>query len=62
VFHLVWSESGGPRVSHPTGRGFGSRLIERSLASELRGEVRFTFEPEGFRCEVSAPLDDLLVS
>jgi two-component sensor histidine kinase len=59
TFRLVWSESGGPPVTAPTRRGFGSRLVERSLASELGAEVRFSFEPEGLRCEVSAPFDGL---
>ena len=29
---LRWTESGGPPVKAPQRRGFGSRLIERSLA------------------------------
>ena len=33
----VWVESGGPTVVEPTRKGFGSRLIERSLRGELRG-------------------------
>ncbi|MFC1459517.1 PAS domain S-box protein [Microvirga arabica] len=54
--HLKWQESGGPPVQAPARRGFGTRLIERSLAQELNGEVRILFEPTGVVCVVEAPL------
>lgn len=54
--HLEWRETGGPPVSPPRRRGFGSRLIERGLAAELEGEVRLRFEPDGLVCEADAPL------
>ncbi|MBW3617635.1 MAG: hypothetical protein KY446_07755 [Proteobacteria bacterium] len=40
----------------PARRGFGSKLVERGLANELRGEVRLCFEPEGVICTIDAPL------
>ncbi|WP_445503033.1 PAS domain S-box protein [Microvirga sp. G4-2] len=55
---LRWQESGGPPVSPPTRKGFGSRLIERGLGHELAGEARITYDPVGVRCEVKAPLAD----
>ena len=54
--HLKWSESGGPQVVVPERRGFGSRMIERALASELRGKVLLDFRPEGLCCTIDAPL------
>jgi PAS domain S-box-containing protein len=54
--HLRWQESDGPSVQAPARRGFGTRLIERSLAQELNGEVRILFEPTGVVCTVDAPL------
>jgi PAS domain S-box-containing protein len=54
--HLKWQESGGPGVSPPTRRGFGSRLIERGLAKELNGEVRLSYEPSGVICTVDVPI------
>jgi PAS domain S-box-containing protein len=54
--HLVWQEVGGPPVLAPSRRGFGSRLIERSLAQDLGGEVRIDFAPDGVVCIVDAPL------
>jgi PAS domain S-box-containing protein len=54
---LRWEESGGPPVSPPTHRGFGSRMIERSLAGELGGQVRTSYEPEGVICILDIPLE-----
>jgi PAS domain S-box-containing protein len=54
--HLHWQESGGPPVQTPTRQGFGSRLIERSLARELNGNAQITFNPDGVLCIVDAPL------
>jgi len=53
---LRWSESGGPPVTSPTRRGFGSRLIERSLARELAGRVELLYEPDGVVCIIEAPV------
>ena len=54
--HFSWEESGGPAVEAPLKRGFGSRLIERGIASELRGIVKLSFEPAGVVCKIDAPL------
>ncbi|HWH18075.1 MAG TPA: HWE histidine kinase domain-containing protein [Allosphingosinicella sp.] len=53
---LQWQEMGGPPVVPPSARGFGTRMIERGLASELGGTVRLEFMPKGLRCLVVAPL------
>jgi two-component sensor histidine kinase len=53
---LRWEERGGPPVVQPVRRGFGSRLIERSLAQALQGAVRIDFLPEGVICTVDAPI------
>lgn len=54
--HLRWQEMGGPPVSKPSRRGFGSRLIERGLAAELGGRVEIAYEPGGVICDLTAPL------
>jgi two-component sensor histidine kinase len=56
--HLVWRESGGPPVSAPSRRGFGTRLIERGLAADLGGTARIEFLADGVVCTVEAPLPD----
>jgi len=52
---LTWRETGGPPVVEPARRGFGSRLLERGLSAELKGEVKLTFPPEGLVCTIDAP-------
>lgn len=45
---LTWTETGGPKVSPPEGRpGFGTRLVERSVAGPLRGSIKYGWAPEG---------------
>jgi PAS domain S-box-containing protein len=53
---LTWTESGGPPVVTPTRHGFGSRLIERSLRGELKGEATMDFRPSGLVCTMQARL------
>ena len=53
---LRWREAGGPPVELPTRRGFGSRLIERSLAQDLDGHVSLEFAPAGLVCTIDAPV------
>ena len=53
---LRWQESGGPPVTRPRRKGFGSRLIESGLAQELDGEVRLDYEPAGVVCQIVMPV------
>lgn len=53
---LSWKEKGGPPVAAPARRGFGSRLIERGLASELGGSAELHFLPSGVHFALDAPL------
>lgn len=52
---LEWRETGGPPPSPPTRRGFGSRLIERSIRGELQGSVVIDYDPEGLVCSFTVP-------
>lgn len=53
-FWFEWCESGGPPLSgEPETRGFGTRLIERTLAAELGGKVEIKFESSGLVCQLS---------
>ncbi|MXO97930.1 histidine kinase [Altererythrobacter xixiisoli] len=47
---IVWKESGGPPVPEQRGRGFGTDLIERVVANELKTPVELDFPPDGVRC------------
>lgn len=56
---LDWKESDGPRVVAPTRKGFGSKMIERALASYVRGSVNAHYLPEGLHFHLEAPLSAL---
>jgi PAS domain S-box-containing protein len=58
---LDWQETGGPAVSPPRRRGFGSRLIEETLAGEVCGEVRLDFLEQGVRCTMDLALERVSV-
>jgi PAS domain S-box-containing protein len=53
---IKWSERNGPPVSTPANRGFGSRFIEGSVASELRGTARLDFAATGLCCTMEIPI------
>jgi PAS domain S-box-containing protein len=53
---LTWSETGGPEARPPGRRGFGTRLIEGSVAHELGGEAILSFDAPGLRCVLRFPL------
>ncbi|WP_439374064.1 sensor histidine kinase [Bradyrhizobium sp. PMVTL-01] len=55
---LIWTEMGGPPVTAPVRRGFGSRLIERSARDQLGGEATVDFLPRGVVCTVTCTLDE----
>ncbi len=56
AFELRWSESGGPPVSPPTRRGFGSRLLERVLSGEFGAVVSSSYPVSGVVWRVVTPL------
>ncbi len=60
-FRLAWRERGGPPVSAPTKRGFGSTLIERSLRSYFGGTAATEFLADGLRFTLEARLDDAAI-
>ncbi len=53
---VEWLERGGPNVSQDRKRGFGTDLIERIVAHELRHPVELDFDPEGVRCVLLIPV------
>ena len=53
---LRWIESGGPPVTPPTHRGFGTRIMENIIAGQLRGEVHFDWRDQGLTCVIALPL------
>jgi two-component system CheB/CheR fusion protein len=49
---LRWSETGGPKVSPPTRKGFGTRVMEAMVRSQLNGSIRFDWRSTGLVCEI----------
>jgi PAS domain S-box-containing protein len=58
-FGLRWRELGGPPVSVPTRKGFGSIMIERVLAEQLGGSVAIRYDTNGIACTIDAPLQSV---
>jgi two-component sensor histidine kinase len=54
---LTWREIGGPAVSEPDRKGFGSRLIERNIRHDLAGEIDLVYAADGLIAELNVPLD-----
>jgi len=61
VLRLHWVERGGPPVSAPAKRGFGTRLIEQSARGE-GGTAQMLSEAEGVTWEIVLPLPASSVS
>ncbi|WP_430910999.1 HWE histidine kinase domain-containing protein [Methylobacterium sp. sgz302541] len=53
-----WRESGGPPVAPPRRQGFGSRLLQRVLTTQVQAEVTTDYPPEGFRLTMLAPMPE----
>lgn len=57
---VTWAERGGPAVTEPRRRGFGSRLILTGLVGS--GGVDLRYLPEGLYAEFRAPLSTMQAS
>jgi two-component sensor histidine kinase len=53
---VEWRERGGPPVAQTRARGFGTELIEKIVAHELKHRVQLDFHPEGVRCVIGVPV------
>jgi PAS domain S-box-containing protein len=53
--HLLWTETGGPKVQEPTRKGFGRRIIEKMIP-QLKGKTRFDWRAEGLICGITLRL------
>jgi two-component sensor histidine kinase len=60
VFHLHWTESGGPVVETPTRKGFGELLVRRIAPRDMAGKSEVRYDPTGFEYELQAPLREII--
>lgn len=56
---IEWKETGGPRVSTPTGNGFGTSLIDANISRTLEGNLSREFEPSGMICVIDVALTQI---
>jgi PAS domain S-box-containing protein len=54
---VVWTETGGPPAAAPERRGFGSRLIERSVRHDLGGDIDLNYGSEGLVASMTFPAE-----
>jgi PAS domain S-box-containing protein len=54
VFRLRWVESGGPPCAPPQKFGFGTRMLQRALATELGGRATLDYPHSGFTFAIEA--------
>jgi PAS domain S-box-containing protein len=59
-FSLHWTESGGPAVSVPMRRGFGSIVVETMPRMELDAEAELHYAPEGLRWHLACPAETVM--
>jgi PAS domain S-box-containing protein len=54
AIHLVWREEGGPPVTPPAAKGFGSRLLA-GLTADLGSAAEIQYAADGLVCRLRAP-------
>ena len=52
---LRWTETGGPPVTSPARKGFGTRVMERMIRDQLKGTMHFDWHSDGLACEIALP-------
>lgn len=52
---LRWSETDGPLVKPPTRVGFGTRVMDKLIRDQLKGQMSFDWQAEGLACEIAIP-------
>ncbi|MGJ4944818.1 CheR family methyltransferase [Bradyrhizobium sp. HKCCYLS1011] len=56
-----WREKGGPSVKSPKRKGFGTEILERTLAFEFKGTASLLFSPSGVHFSIAMPLSRAIV-
>jgi PAS domain S-box-containing protein len=55
---VTWRERGGPAVTPPSGRGFGTSLMQRALSGPLDGRVELDWRGEGLAADLELRVGD----
>jgi PAS domain S-box-containing protein len=62
MFTMSWTERGGPPVTVPTQRGFGSTVVSLMAKRSVQGEVRLDYAPSGVIWTLTCPSANALES
>lgn len=57
---MEWVEAAGPPVAPPTRKGFGQTVITRSMQYMQNGGADLDYAPDGVRCRIRIPIEDVL--
>ena len=57
---LHWVERGGPPVSPPARRGFGTKAMMASIEQQLGGRLNLDWRPDGLHLDLSIPKESFL--
>jgi PAS domain S-box-containing protein len=52
---LRWTETSGPLVEPAKKQGFGMRVMENMIRTQLKGDLRFDWRAEGLSCKLALP-------
>jgi two-component sensor histidine kinase len=56
AIQIVWQEVGGPSLaSEPRKKGFGTRMVSRTVEAQLFGKIERNFLPDGLRVVLEIP-------
>lgn len=59
-FTIVWDEIGGPPIAEaPTKQGFGSKMVARTVESQLMGKLRRDYRRSGLKVILEFPVENL---
>jgi two-component sensor histidine kinase len=56
TLRLEWVERDGPAVLGPIRRGYGSRVLDRVLGTQLGAQVTTQYQVDGVRVTIDVPL------
>jgi two-component sensor histidine kinase len=53
---LTWTEKRGPVVKKPLHQGFGTRVMEKIIRDQHKGDFHLNWGAEGLACEIILPV------
>ena len=60
VLAMLWTERGGPKVTPPVHRGFGTTVMEAMVKQAVHAEVELDYDPSGLTWRMTCPAANAL--